>query len=152
MTRSTASQCLYGIHWRNSWAWRQIAFILQEILRWHTDHNAGHNIAATFLQVLNNCHSSVKFTMETESNGALPSLSMQLLIRAPQIETKVNIKSTNTGILLHHQSPVDMRYKRRLLKTTFDRAYRLSSCWSHFSEVCDRLRVIFSRVKYPQQQ
>ena len=28
--------------------------------------------AATFLQVLNNCHSSVKFTMETVSNGMLP--------------------------------------------------------------------------------
>ena len=31
-----------------------------------------------------------------------------------------------------------------------DRAYRLSACWSYFSEECDRLRVIFSRLKYPQ--
>jgi len=43
-----------------------------------------------------------------------------------------------------------MRYKRGLLKTTLDRAYRLSSCWSYFSEECGRLRVIFSRLKYPQ--
>ena len=41
--------------------------------------------AATFLQVLNNCHSSVKFTIETENNGMLPFLGMQLLNRAPQI-------------------------------------------------------------------
>ena len=34
--------------------------------------------AATFLQVLNNCHSSVKFTMETGNNGMLPCLGMQL--------------------------------------------------------------------------
>ena len=33
----------------------------------------------------------------------------------------------------------------------FDRAYRLSSHWSCFSEECDRLRVILSRLKYPQQ-
>jgi len=46
-----------------------------------------------------------------------------------QIETKVYIKSTNTGLLLHYQSyDVDMRYKRGLLKTMLDRAYRLSSC------------------------
>ena len=93
--------------------------------------------AATFLQVLNNCHSSVQFTMETESNGMLPFLGMQLLNRAPQIETKVYIKPTNTGLLLHYQSHVDMRYKRGLLKTMLDRVYRLSACWSYFSEECD---------------
>ena len=86
--------------------------------------------AATFLQVLNNCHSSVKFTMETENNGMLPFFGMQLLNRVPQIETKVYIKPTNTGLLLHYQSHVDMRYKRGLLKTMLDRAYRLSACWS----------------------
>ena len=82
--------------------------------------------AATFLQVLNNCHSSVKFTIETESNGVLPFLGMQLLNRAPHIETKVYIKPTctYTGLLLHYQSHVDMRYKQDLLKTMLDRAYR----------------------------
>ena len=80
--------------------------------------------AATFLQVLNNCHSSVKFTMETESNGVLSFLGMQLLNRA-HIETKVYIKPTNTGLLLHYQSHVDMRYKQDLLKTMLDRAYRV---------------------------
>ena len=55
--------------------------------------------AATFLQVLNNCHSSVKFTMETENNGMLPFLGMQLLNRAPQIETKVYIKTYKHGTL-----------------------------------------------------
>ena len=96
------------------------------------------------------CHSSVKFTMETQNNGMLPFLGMQLVNRAPQIETKVYTKPTNTGLLLHYQSPVDMRYKRGLLKTMLARAYRLSACWSYFSEECDRLRVIFSRLKYSQ--
>ena len=60
--------------------------------------------------------------MERESNGLLPFLGMQLpLNRAPQIETKVYIKpTTNTGLLLHYQSHVDMRYKRGLLKTMLD--------------------------------
>ena len=98
--------------------------------------------AATFLQVLNNCHSSVKFTMETENNGMLPFLGMQLLNRAPQIETKVYIKPTNTGLLLHYQSHVDMRYKRGLLKTMLDRAYRLSACWSYFSGDSPTVRIV----------
>ena len=64
--------------------------------------------AAAFLQVLNNCHSSVKFTMETENNGMLPFLGMQLLNRAPQIETNVYIKLTNTGLLLHYHSAINV--------------------------------------------
>ena len=71
--------------------------------------------AATFLQVFNNCHSSVRITMETESNGVLPG--MQLLNTASHIEAKVYTRPTNTGLLLHYQSHVDMRYKRGLLKT-----------------------------------
>ncbi|XP_078361337.1 uncharacterized protein LOC144645655 [Oculina patagonica] len=107
--------------------------------------------ATTFLQVLNNCHPSVNFTMETEKDRVLPFLGMQLLNRAPNIETKVYIKPTNTGLLLHYQSHVDIRYKRGLLKTMLDRAYRLSSCWTYFSEECDRLKALFSRLKYPEQ-
>jgi len=105
--------------------------------------------ATDLLQVLNNCHPSLKFTMEVERNSMLPFLGVQLLNRAPRIETKVYVKPTNTGLLLHHQSHVDNRYKHGLLKTMLDRAYRLSSCWSYFSDECDRLKSTFSRLKYP---
>jgi len=72
--------------------------------------------------------------METENNDVLPFLGMQLLNRAPQIETKVYVKPTNTGLLLHYHSHVDMGYKHGLLKTMLDRAYRLTSCWLYFSD------------------
>ena len=31
-----------------------------------------------------------------------------------------------------------------------DRAYRLSSSWSYFTEKCDRLKSVFSKLKYPK--
>ena len=31
-----------------------------------------------------------------------------------------------------------------------DRAHRLSSSWSHFSDGCDRLKTVFSRLKHPK--
>ena len=31
-----------------------------------------------------------------------------------------------------------------------DRAYRLSSSWAYFSEKCERLKSMFSCLKYPQ--
>ena len=32
-----------------------------------------------------------------------------------------------------------------------DRAFRLSSDWSYFSEECDRLKMVFSRLDYPDK-
>ena len=63
-----------------------------------------------------------------------------ILNRSPQIETKVYVKPTNSSLLLHYQSHVD----------NLDRAYRLSSCWSHFLDECKRLKTVFSRLKYPK--
>ena len=80
----------------------------------------------------------------------LPFLGIQLLNRAPRIETKVFVKPTNSGLLLHYHSHVDYRYKRGLLTTMLDRAYRLSSSWSFFTEECERLKSVFSKLKYPK--
>ena len=61
-----------------------------------------------------------------------------------------DVKPTNSGLLLHYQSHVDHRYKKGLLRTMLDRAHRLSSSWTHFSDECDRLKTVFSRLKYPK--
>ena len=65
------------------------------------------------------------------------------------LRLRCTVKPTNTGLLLHCKSHVNDRYKRGLLKTMLDRAYRLSSNWHYFSEECDRLKLVFSRLKYP---
>ena len=111
------------------------------------------NIASAneFLETLNHCNPSVKFTMEIKNNGMLPFLGTQLLNKSTQIQTKVYVKPTNTGLLLHYKSHVDDRYKRGLLKTMLDRAFRLSSNWSYFSDECDRLKMVFSRLSYPDR-
>ena len=36
-----------------------------------------------------------------------------------------------------------------MLKTIHDSAFRLSSNWRYFSEECDRLKLVFSRPKHP---
>ena len=63
----------------------------------------------------------------------LSFLGTQLLNRPSHVETKVYVKPTNTGLLL------------------LDRAFRLSSNWSYFSEECDRLKLLFFRLKYPDK-
>ena len=107
--------------------------------------------AENLLETLSQCHSSVMFTMEIESNGMVPFLGTQLLNRSSHVETKVYVKLMNTGLLLHFKSHVDVRYKRSLLRPMLDRAFRLSFDWSNFCEECDRLKLLFSRVKYPDK-
>ena len=106
--------------------------------------------AIIFLDTLNHCHPSAKFTMEVERNASLPFIGVELLNLAPRIKTKVYVKPTNTGLLLHYQSHVDIRYKRSLILTMLDRAYRISSDWSYFSQECDRLETVFLKLKYPK--
>ena len=93
--------------------------------------------AKDFLNTLNHAHPTIKFTMEVEKDGMLPFLGTQLLNRVPRIETKVFVKPTNSGLLLHYHSHVNNRYKHSLLSTMLDRAYCLSSSWSYFAEECD---------------
>ena len=88
--------------------------------------------------------------MELKKDGMLPFLGVQLLNRAPEVETKVYVKPTNTGLLLHYQSHVDSCYKKGLLTTMLDRAHQLCSSWLYFSEECDRLKSVFLQLKYPE--
>ena len=60
-------------------------------------------------------------------------------------------KPTDTGLLLHYHSHVDERYKRSLLNTMLNRAFKLSSTWKLFHQECERLKVTFSRLCYPEE-
>ena len=106
--------------------------------------------AFEFLSTLNEIHPSVGFTMELEENGNLPFLGMVIIRNGPRLDTKVYRKPTDTGLLLHYQSHVDMKYKHSLLKTMLNRAFKLSSNWHFFQQECERLKGIFSRLHYPE--
>ena len=78
------------------------------------------------LETLSQSHSSVMFTMEIEINCMVPFPGTQLFNTSSHEETKVYVKLTNTGLLLHYKSHVDVRYKRALLRPMLGRAFRLS--------------------------
>ena len=82
----------------------------------------------------NSSEKSKHVTMEIVKHG------IQLLNRAPPIETRVYVKPINTGLLLHYQSHVHNQYKRRLLTTMLDRAYRLGFIFNRF----DPLKYLFN--------
>jgi len=93
--------------------------------------------ASEFLLTLNEIHPSVSFTMELKDNGKLPFLGMVIIRNGPLLDTKVYMKLTDTGLLLHYQSHVDVRYKHSLLKTMLNRTFKLSSNWQLFHQECE---------------
>ena len=115
---------------------------------YHSHYNAQHYHSYGFPKHPEPRPSFCQFHNGNRKDGMLPFLGTQLLNRVPQIKTKVYVKPTNTGLLVHYQSHVDNRYKRSLLTTMLDRAYHLSSSWLYFSKAeCERLKSLFSSIK-----
>ena len=110
----------------------------------------GVSSASEFLLTLNEIHPSLSFTMELEDNGKLPFLGMVIIRNGPRLDTKVYTKPTDTELLLHYQSHVDVKYKHSLLKTMLNRAFKLSSNWHFFHQECECLKMGFSRLHYPE--
>ena len=106
--------------------------------------------ATDLLQVLNNVHSSLSFTVELENEGSIPFLGTVLTRYDGTLTTEVYRKQTDTGLLLHFQSRDDSRYKKGLVNTMVNRAYRLSFTKEGFSKECNKLRTMFSKLCYPK--
>ena len=90
--------------------------------------------ATDFLQVLNSVHPSLSFTMELEHDGSIPFLGTVLTRCGGTLTTEVYRKPTDAGLLLHFQRHVDSRYKKGLVNTMVNRAYRLSSTKEGFAK------------------
>jgi len=106
--------------------------------------------ASEFSLTLNEIHPSLSFTMELEDNGKLLFFGMVIIRNGPRLDTKVYVKPTDTDLLLHYESHVDVKYKQSLLKTMLNRAYKLSSTWQFFHQECERLEKVFARLHYPK--
>ena len=77
-------------------------------------------------------------------------LGIEIIRNSARLDRKVYRKPTDTGLLLHYYSHVDMKYKHSLLKTMLNRAFKLSSNWHFFHRECERLKEIFTRLHYPE--
>ena len=110
--------------------------------------------AESFISSLNESHPSASFTTELGEHGKLPFLGTEIRKCNGRLEKRVNRKPTDTGLLLYYKRHVDVRYKKSLLKTMLDRAFKVSSTWElfhlelNFSTCYNRPSVILSPKKF----
>ena len=102
------------------------------------------------LSILNNFHSSIKFTYETESGNKLSFLDVQLIRTGDNIETCVFRKPTNTNIYIHWNSFAPFQWKFSTPKTYVSRAYIVCSNNQHPESELNHLRKVFDNFNsYP---
>ena len=81
--------------------------------------------ATDFLQVLNSVHPRLSFTMELEQEGSIPFLGTVLTRCDGILTTEVYRKSIYKGLLSAVDVALKMEYKKDLVNTMVNRAYRL---------------------------
>ena len=107
--------------------------------------------ANSFLIYLNGQHENIKFTLEKEKLGKLPFLDVSVENTNSGIHTSVFKKNTDTGLLTNFNSFVCFKYKIGLIKTLFDRIFKINNTWVAFHEDLDKMKSTLQKNSFPMK-
>ena len=105
--------------------------------------------AKPFLEYLNSRHCNIKFTCESEHNGVLPFLDINIT-RGELFETSVYRKPTFTGLYMNYTSFVPQLFKCNLVKCLFTRAFRICSSYISLHAEFEIISNILCLNDYPK--
>ena len=101
------------------------------------------------LRRINNLHPSLKFTIERETNGAIPFLGMKIMNIDGTLSSTWYNKPTDTGLIMNFHALAPKRYKRSVVSGFVHRIHRACSNWEHFHQSLRRAKQILERNQYP---
>ena len=101
------------------------------------------------LNEINNLHPSLKFTIETESNGTLPFLDMLVHNVEGSLSSSWYRKPTDTGLTLNFHSLSPMKYKKSVIIGFVYRIYRACSSWEFIHLGLEQAKEILLANQYP---
>ena len=102
-----------------------------------------------FHNFLNTQHNSIKFTMESETNDALPFLDVKVKRDSTSFSTSVFRKKTFSGLGTSFFSYCCRIFKINGIQTILHRAYNICSSPSSFHEEVSFLRTFFHNNGFP---
>ena len=89
--------------------------------------------ADRFLEYLNGLHPSISFTCDKEILGKLPLLDLLIIkdnyAEDENVSVTVYRKPTHSGVFTHFLGFIPFQYKVGLVRTLFDRAFKICSSW-----------------------
>ncbi|CAH8613781.1 unnamed protein product [Schistosoma rodhaini] len=102
------------------------------------------------LNIFNNIHPSITFTLEEEQNGSISFLDVQLTRRIDGTLKRGLHRKSTVGQYTHFYSAVPMKYKRNLIKILTHRARMICSDDIILDELAN-IRNLLSKNGYPMK-
>ena len=103
-----------------------------------------------FLNVLNNRHPNIKFTIEKQNNHLIVFLDVFISgINNQNLTLQTYYKSTYTGLPLNIKSFTSFSYKISLIKCLIDRSCKICSNWNSFHNDIENIKSNLIKNAYP---
>ena len=100
---------------------------------------------------MNSKHKNISFTYETEKDGAMPFLDVNIFREKGKFVTNVYRKETFTGVCTSFSIFIPLEYKFRLAYTLLQRCFNLVSDMSKFHLEVAKLKGILLKNGYPRK-
>ena len=101
------------------------------------------------LSEINSLHPMLNFTVEKETDGALPFLDMLLYNNCGSVSSSWYRKSTDTGLTLNFHSLAPMKYKKSVVIGFVHRIYRACSSWKNIHLGLEAAKDTLLKNQYP---
>ena len=103
------------------------------------------------LEVSNNLHPNLEFTIETLKDNAMPFLDMEVRLLNGKIDTSWYQKPADTGLILQFRALAPVKYKKNIIEGTIYRIFNATSTWENFTEGIKRAAETWEKNQYPPQ-
>ena len=100
---------------------------------------------------MNSKHKSISFSYETEKDGAMPFLDVNIFREKGKFATNVYRKETFAGVYTNFYSFIPLAYKFGLADTLLHRCFNLVSDMSKFHLEEAKLKEILLKNGYPRK-
>ena len=104
-----------------------------------------------FVNYMNSKHKNISFSYETEKDGAMPFLDVNIFREKGKFVTNVYRKETFTGVYTNFSSFIPLEYKFGLAYTLLHRCFNLVSDMSKFYLEVAKLKEILLKNGYPKE-
>ena len=101
--------------------------------------------ALLFFDFINTRHPNIRFTVEKDVDHKLPFLDVFIHNRSPGPTTTVFRKKIFPGLLTNYFSFTALSYKIGLVRTLFDRTFKINNTWSGFHNAVKHLTFILRK-------
>ena len=108
-------------------------------------------VAQLNLSILNQIHPKIQFTIETETDGVLAFLDIEITNSGSGFSTTLYKKPTDTSLLLNFHSASPMSFKRSLVTGFVSRIFNLTSDYYRLHHAIGDLRSVLQKNQYPTE-